>query len=103
MKGVSQKMVCATPTISHAAFRACEMSKRRRRVAAAAASDAKVAREGRCRVLLERATLASMPRQPTGQYTPSGVLLPGGRYNACWAPPVVAIAWFYGLEVRVTV
>ena len=79
------------------------MSKRRRRVAAAAASDAKVAREGRCRVLLERATLASMPRQPTGQYTPSGVLLPGGRYNACWAPPVVAIAWFYGLEVRVTV
>ena len=40
--------------------------------------------------------LATMPKQPTAGYTASGKLLPGGRLNACWAPPVVAISKFYG-------
>eukprot|EP01049_Picozoa_sp_SAG25_P007899 SAG25_NODE_673_length_6002_cov_4.287481_2_plen_286_part_00 len=41
--------------------------------------------------------LATLPKQPTAGYTAAGVLLPGGRRNACWAPPVVAIARFYGI------
>ena len=46
-------------------------------------------------VLVHGAERAMLPRQPTAGYTAAGQLLPGGRENACWAPPVVAIASFY--------
>ena len=46
-------------------------------------------------VLVDGLERAMLPTQPTAGYTTAGQLLPGGRVNACWAPPVVAIASFY--------
>ena len=47
--------------------------------------------------LAEGSERAVLPSQPTAGCTTTGQLLPGagGRVNACWAPPVVAIASFY--------
>jgi hypothetical protein len=71
--------------------------KKRDGSAAAAPPAAKAARAGSrgSRVLVEGAERVLLPTQPTAEYTAAGLLLPGGLMNACWAPPVVAIASFY--------
>ena len=70
----------------------------RKRQGAGAAPAAKAQRGGEGgRVMVEGWEVATLPKQPTAGYTPSGQLLPGGRVNACWSPPVVAIAHFYGV------
>lgn len=65
--------------------------------AEAAASATKAWAVAGGRTMVDGWELATLPKQPTAGYTAAGVLLPGGRRNACWAPPVVAIARFYGL------
>ena len=73
-------------------------TRRRKAAAAAAPSGADSSAgggPGASAVLAEGWERAVLPQQPTAGYTPAGALLGGGRVNACWAPPVVALARFY--------